>query len=291
MRSPSKTAPSPLSAYAHAYADRLGWPVFPLVPRQKTPLTSNGYKNATQDLDQIETWWLSNPDANIGIPTGLAFDVLDIDGKVGFESLTERIGPYRHNGPVALTGKGWHLLFAPTGMGNGANMIPKVDFRGKGGYIVVPPSIHPLGHAYQWDTEHDRGPAISLPAAPDWLIELLERDQNPTRTKVRVPAAEDPSRPYRVLMEIIDQQQLLVTQVPRQRRRRGHRPSILEVCADRGWKVRRSGPQYKISCVLGTHSDSDPSMVLYLDDDTFYCFGCNKRGDSFDLLNDPPTHT
>src|SRR4051812_49746069 len=68
---------------ALAYAAR-GWPLFPLKPREKTPLISkadggNGVKDATTDPAAIEAWWTACPEANIGLACGAAFFVLDAD--------------------------------------------------------------------------------------------------------------------------------------------------------------------------------------------------------------------
>ena len=70
--------PSLLDA-ARAYAAR-GWPVFPLVPRDKRPLTQHGVKDATTDPAQLERWWRAHPAANIGLDCGGAgLVVIDID--------------------------------------------------------------------------------------------------------------------------------------------------------------------------------------------------------------------
>jgi hypothetical protein len=74
---------STLLKAALRYAQK-GWPVFPLKPRQKTPFTEHGLKDASTDKAQIRKWWASCPEANIGIPTGPAtFDALDLDGPTG----------------------------------------------------------------------------------------------------------------------------------------------------------------------------------------------------------------
>jgi hypothetical protein len=58
--------------------------VFPLQPRQKKPYRgTNGCKDATTDVTIVERWWSERPDSNIGLATGLVFDVIDLDGPEG----------------------------------------------------------------------------------------------------------------------------------------------------------------------------------------------------------------
>ena len=71
-----------------------GIPVFPC-KADKSPLTPNGFKDATTDLEIIRELWANWSDALIGIPTGAAsgFAAIDIDrrgDKDGFSSLAER---------------------------------------------------------------------------------------------------------------------------------------------------------------------------------------------------------
>lgn len=156
-----------LLAAALAYAER-GWPVFPLEARGKKPLTKRGFKDATTDAAQIRNWWASWPEANIGLPTGHAFDVLDIDGPEGEEALRALLGEAKlPPAPAASTGKGLHVYFAPTGRGNTAGKLgPKLDTRGAGGYVVAPPSVHPSGAVYEWVRTPN---GLPLPAWPEKL--------------------------------------------------------------------------------------------------------------------------
>lgn len=283
-----------LSAWAHSYAEQ-GWPVFPLVPRAKNPLIRNGVLKASTDLGLVRRWWTWNPDANIGIATGFAFDVLDVDGPTAAQFLSKvwaSLGvEYWHDGPVTRTGKGWHYLFAVTGSGNRANMggtedePTKLDFRGRGGYIVGPPSVHPLGHRYEW--LNGRGPDLALPAAPEWLGLLLNRDDNP-RAKRPVLVKADPNKPALDYLELIASGHIPQDQVPRELRIRTGRPDILEVAARKGWPLRKGNGYYLVKCCF--HDDSTPSMALYLHDNSFHCYGCGAHGDSLDLDRDPPEH-
>jgi hypothetical protein len=56
------------------------------------------------------------------------------------------------SGPLVRTGGGgWHFYLAPTGLGNNRPRdLEHVDWRGRGGYVVAPPSRHASGHPYEW---------------------------------------------------------------------------------------------------------------------------------------------
>ena len=150
------TAPGALLAAALWYAEQ-GIPVFPLQPRQKRPLPgSRGFKDATTDTEQIRTWWGAVPDANIGAPTGLSFDVIDVDGPAGVVTLLtelwDKLPPALGRVSTPRPG-GQHIYVPPAGVGNRAAVYPGIDYRGAGGYVVVPPSVtdeHGPDGRYQW---------------------------------------------------------------------------------------------------------------------------------------------
>ena len=138
-----------LADAAVEYAER-GIPVFPLKPREKTPLTSSGFKDATVTTE-VEYWWRIWPEANIGIPTGTLFDVIDIDPPGAWHWAKGHFNDLTILGH-ALTSRpgGHHLYIPPTGRQNNTGGLEGVDFRGLGGYVVAPPSIGPTGRAYTW---------------------------------------------------------------------------------------------------------------------------------------------
>jgi hypothetical protein len=141
------------------YAHR-GWPVFPLRPGDKRPLTEHGFQDASTNPQVVDTWWTTHPEANIGIATGVMFDVIDVDwlNKNGQATGAAESWPgLRDSGVlpdlhgVALTARGGlHLFIKPQGWANAWLALPGIDVRGIGGYIVAPPSRQPNGRHWAW---------------------------------------------------------------------------------------------------------------------------------------------
>src|SRR5215471_9724485 len=120
MTSKTQSAPGQKESFlrpALAYAQILGWRVFPLKPRTKQPLTKHGFQDATRDEKQIRESWRKWPQANIGVPTGETFWVLDIDPRHGgdeeLEMLVSRYGCLPPTIQQVAGGGGRHCLFAP----------------------------------------------------------------------------------------------------------------------------------------------------------------------------------
>jgi putative DNA primase/helicase len=177
--------PSLLTA-ALEYAAK-GWPIFPLKPRDKTPNTPNGFKDATTDAEQIRRWWKQSPAANIGLWCR-DFVVLDVDprngGAVALEELLSTVADSYDFGTMeaATGGGGSHYIFkAPDFPVTIKEIAPGLDIKAAGGYIVAAPSIHPNGKPYQWVDDQEPAP---LPA---WLFSLLREKQGEKKGPVVVP--------------------------------------------------------------------------------------------------------
>lgn len=103
----------------------------------------HGFYDATTDVDKVRAWWRATPQANIGLPTGLLFDVIDVDLPAGYFSLGEMraddVLPTIHGRVITASG-GTHLYIRPDGDGNATGILPGIDWRGRGGYVVAPPS-------------------------------------------------------------------------------------------------------------------------------------------------------
>jgi Bifunctional DNA primase/polymerase, N-terminal len=140
-------------------------------------LVPHGVKDATCNRARILAWWTRHPQANIGLATGHAFDVLDIDGPTGEAAIRTLAAEHgvHSSGPLVRTGGGgWHYYVAPTGLGNiHPQGLEHVDWRGRGGYVVAPPSRHASGHPYQWVSGRDLETPLAEVPAP--LRTRLER--------------------------------------------------------------------------------------------------------------------
>ncbi|MFG1881980.1 bifunctional DNA primase/polymerase [Micromonospora sp. NPDC049102] len=161
----------------------------------KHPRLRFGLREASTDPALVRQWWTRWPDANVGLATGTLLDVCDIDTTDGLRTVTTILDNARLTGPVVRTGSGWHLWFAATGHANRVGVVPGVDWRGRGGLIVAPPSLHPTDRRYTFTQQFGR----VLPDCPPALRRLLSPPPVPVLATASPAAAistrlEDPDR-------------------------------------------------------------------------------------------------
>ena len=159
-----------------------GYPVFPCVPGDKKPITTNGFKDATTDAATIEGWWLRDPSANIGIPTGEVSGLVALDfdvkkGQPGQQTYQDMLDKYGMMTTTTITtpSGGWHLLFKHPGepIKNRTNLLPGLDIRGDGGYIVAAGSETPEG-------KYVRSGDAAIAPLPEGVKALLLNGQKKT---------------------------------------------------------------------------------------------------------------
>lgn len=181
-----------------------GWPVFPCHPETKQPLLGNdkdehgnkipntgGLKKATSDPLRIKEWWKRWPDAMIGLPTGEPIGAFALDFDAGIDKDTGEVFEFDalHTAIEKEIGErlpetwaqrtprgGRHKLYKmPEGLalGNRAGIVPRVDVRGTGGYIIVAPSVRADGKAYEWIVKP--GMADEAEDAPPALVDFILR--------------------------------------------------------------------------------------------------------------------
>ncbi|RMH15042.1 MAG: DNA primase [Gemmatimonadetes bacterium] len=168
------TTPLPDAALAYA---RAGWRVFPVRARGKRPLTPHGHHDATTDAGAIRDWWTRWPRANVGLPVPAGIVVLDLDSAEALQRLKARDLDLPST-VRATTGRGVHLWYrtGKAAVRNRVGLFDGVDVRAAGGYVVVPPSVHPSGSVYRWDVALD-GAAIS--ECPGWLLARVTQKASP----------------------------------------------------------------------------------------------------------------
>ena len=118
--------------------------------------------------EEVWSWYsVFSSNANLGIVTGVLSDLLvvDIDRPEAIEEV-ERYLPDNLVIPTVKTPRGMHLYFRHVpGLGNMRDILPGVDVRSEGGYVVCPPS-----KGYKWEVGLDAG----IPEVPPLLMKLLE---------------------------------------------------------------------------------------------------------------------
>jgi putative DNA primase/helicase len=150
--------------------------VFPCVPNTKKPITSSGYKDASNDPDIVQQWWGRTPSANIGLPTGSTNNivVVDVDVKNGadglnsLQQLQDDVGKFDTYTVVTPSG-GYHYYFKHPGMPvkNRVNLRNGIDIRGDGGYVLA------VGSVIDNKPYTAIDPSVEVSQLPQKLYEIL----------------------------------------------------------------------------------------------------------------------
>lgn len=172
-----------------------GFYIFPLKPNAKTPAHKGWQAEATRDEMTIRGWFGSG-NYNVGIFTGKFGDdggalvVVDVDTKKekdgraallkleleGFDLPDTRV----HTTPTG----GKHLLFKhSTGTKNRAGLLPGLDVRSLGGFVVGPGSTVARGDYV--------GMAGTVAPVPEWLFDRIGRRSEPVAADGPVVVSSD----------------------------------------------------------------------------------------------------
>jgi hypothetical protein len=230
-----------------------GWPVF-VLGRTKRPvancracstassghdpqacgcLTCHGFYAATCDPDRVRAMLAAVPRGLLALRTGAVSDrvVIDIDPRDGGRLDPQIMSP---TAAVAAGGAdgGWHLHYRHPGGYVPSRKLPGhpgVDVKGDGGYVVLPPSVHPVsGRPYRWAHDREmremhpaladlcRTPARISPPAPPGLTPAHHTRQPPAQRHPTPTGGGCISSPDALLAAHLD----AVARAPEGRRRR-----------------------------------------------------------------------
>jgi hypothetical protein len=154
-----------------------GWRLFPIRPHEKEPIIGHWPRKAASNPEIIRAWAEQYPGCNWGVACGPCSGiwVLDVDGEAGTAALQVLCDEHRGDLPETLTSvtaRGRHLYYQyplDRVIRNSAGKLAAgLDVRGDGGYVLVPPSVHPSGVYYKWSNSPEK-----LPCAPEWLLNAV----------------------------------------------------------------------------------------------------------------------
>jgi hypothetical protein len=129
-----------------------GWSIIPVGDDKKPLVAWKVYQERCASVDELLEWWMTWPGANIGIVTGKISNltIIDFDTPEAVAKMEEHL-PDSFLCPIAKTPRGgrhYYFHYEP-GLKTCARILPGVDIRSDGGYVVAPPSLTPAG-AYEW---------------------------------------------------------------------------------------------------------------------------------------------
>lgn len=166
----------------------------------KSPLTPNGFKDATDDIKTIEKWWDTYPDALIGSPND-QFSVIDVDDYDIPDSakypVQHAIDMLKESGiindssiKVTTMSGGTHYYFKKNDLGRSIKALPQIDVLGDGGYVILPDQKN-----YKSDID---SPWNSFDTLPSLDTETL--DQLSKKFEIMTKAVSKETKDYRKAM-------------------------------------------------------------------------------------------
>jgi hypothetical protein len=182
-------------AVARDYLGR-GFAVVPQLPGAKHPCVRwKDFQGRLPTPAELEDWFGARwPNAGMAAvlgPVGGLF-AIDVDGPGAHEALLGHLGA-EPAAPKVLSGSGqpcrYHLFFRhPEGLPTRARITPwhpQLEFRGHGGILVLPPSLHKSGNAYRWAPGRSLD-EVPLGPPPEAVLQALrERAAADTRAPAR----------------------------------------------------------------------------------------------------------
>ena len=194
---------SELGQAALSYIEK-GFAIIPLKPKSKVPMTKHGLNDWTDNKDMVTDFWRKYPDANIGIVCGMpshGLCVLDLDvdedkDKDGYRTMrtwTTSNGSLPDTVTAITGGGGMHLLYRVSrSIQPSVNAKLGVDIRCDGSYIVAPPSIHPNGRRYEWETAPEDMPVADATAEVYGFIDHVTRNGGGSEDRPKTDAFKMP---------------------------------------------------------------------------------------------------
>jgi Bifunctional DNA primase/polymerase, N-terminal len=152
------------------------------------PVSPAWQMQATVDLNVIQGWWETRPEANVMLVTGRVFDVLDVPAAAGSAALEQMQAAGTAVGPVALASQD-RMLFFVTTKGSPADedewwscgleseqesVVAGLRWHCRDSYVLAPPSRDGSGAAARWLRSPHEYPLPDALRLLEYLVDACE---------------------------------------------------------------------------------------------------------------------
>ena len=134
-----------------------GWSILPVKPDEKRPYMTNWlqYTRTRPGKQLVSNWFNNLTGAGVGLVTGKISGVVVLDVEHWCPTpVDELLKKYPTNMIARSGGGGVHLFYSyPQNVGKISNRVgifDGADLRADGGFLVLPPTMHPSGNRYEW---------------------------------------------------------------------------------------------------------------------------------------------
>ena len=134
-----------------------GWSILPVKPDEKRPYMTNWlqYTRTRPGKQLVSNWFNNLSGAGVGLVTGKISGVVVLDVENWCPTpVDELLKKYPTNMIARSGGGGVHLFYSyPQNVGritNRVGIFEGADLRADGGFLVLPPTMHPSGNRYEW---------------------------------------------------------------------------------------------------------------------------------------------
>lgn len=134
-----------------------GWSILPVKPEEKRPFMTNWlqYTKTRATKEMASSWFRNLSGAGVGAVTGRISNIVVLDVESYCPTPIEELLRRYPTQLISKTGSGgYHLFYQfPTNVAKVANRVKifeGADLRADGGFIVLPPTVHPNGNRYEW---------------------------------------------------------------------------------------------------------------------------------------------
>lgn len=134
-----------------------GWSILPVKPDEKRPYMTNWlqYTRTRPGKQLVDSWFNNLTGAGVGLVTGKISGIVVLDVEHWCPTpVEELLKKYPTNMVARSGGGGVHLFYSyPQNVGKISNRVgifEGADLRADGGFLVLPPTMHPSGNRYEW---------------------------------------------------------------------------------------------------------------------------------------------